>query len=512
MTTILTPRPRQIQAVADARRALIERKRRAIIVSAPTAFGKTGVAAGIMQSALAKGRRVLFVADRRKLVTQAQTKLAEFGVSSGLVLAGHPESPNEHVQIATVQTLAPRLASWGFKPDIIVFDEAHRSNGKWFKAIAAHFPEAVLIGLTATPVGASGFGLGKEYGGLFEEIIPTASIRELIDDGTLCPFRYFLPELVDTSDLRIKDGEYDQSQVQQKLDEKPGIVGDFAKYWVENCKGRPTLTFAPSIKEAGRICEAANAAGIRTITIDATDEEHEGDTALIQLESGALDMVVLVGMWIEGLDCPAISCIVLMCATASIQKFLQMIGRAFRPAPGKTDMVVIDHFGNAGRVIDAQFIPKHGMPDWRRDWSLEGRKVGRGGPKPDDPKPLMVCPQCFVTHEPAPKCICGYVYTAAQRKPPNKLKGRIVELTAEQKEQKEAAKIDKARAKEQAEFAKDQQRKLDRAEEWKCETLQAWIDLADKRGHSHAWARIRWGFVEPKIAARQAKQARRMQG
>jgi len=507
---MLTPRPRQIKAVQDSRRALIERKRRAIIVAAPTGFGKTGVAAGIMQSALAKGNSVLFIADRRKLVLQAQAKLLEFGISSGVVIAGHDESPREQVQIATVQTLAVRLNGWSFNPQIIVIDEAHRSNGKSFKAITDRFPKAVLVGLTATPVGASGRGLGKDHDGLFEEIIPTASIRELIEDGTLCPFRYFLPELLDTSGVPIKDGEYDQAELQKRMDERPGIVGDFAKYWLENCKGRPTLTFAPSIKEAGRICAAAVAAGIRAVTIDSTNEDHEGDEALRGLESGTLDMVVLVGMWIEGLDCPAISCIDLMCATASITKFLQMIGRGFRPAPGKPDLIVVDHFGNAGRVVDAQFIPKHGMPDWRREWDLAGRKVGRGGPKPDDPKPLMVCPQCFVTHEPAPKCVCGYVYTAAERKPPKKLKGRIVQLTPEQMEQKEAAKVEKQRAKEQAALDHAARRHAEKLEEWSCTSFEDLLAIEQRRGYARNWARIRWKILEPKLLAKAARAEARM--
>lgn len=508
---MLTPRPRQLKAIADSRTALIERKRRKIIVCAATGFGKTGVGAGVMRSALDKGRRVLFLADRRKLVLQAKDRLAEFGVSSGIFMSGQPQSPDEQVQIASVQTLSSRLPEWSFKPDIIIVDEAHRSRAPKFKALLDHY-NAVTIGLTATPVGSNGAGLGIECGGSFEEIIPTASIRELIDDGTLCPYQYYLPELFDSSGLSIKDGEYDEKQVQQRLDEKPGIVGEFAKYWIENCKGRPTLTFAPSIKEAARICQAAIDAGIRAVTIDATNEDVEADDALKGLESGTLDMVVLVGMWIEGLDLPCISCIVLMCLTASIQKFLQMIGRGFRPdePSGKIDLMVVDHFGNAGRVVDGQFVPKHGLPDWNRIWELSGRKVGRGGPKPDDPKPLMVCPKCFVTHEPAPACKCGYVYTAAERKPPKKLKGRLVKLTAEQQEQKDQEIAAKKLRKEQEAAAKVLRRAQEKREEWQATSLDDFMKIAADRGHHPKWAEIRWAIREPKILERLRRDNARM--
>lgn len=506
---MLTPRPRQLKAINDSRAALIERKRRAIIVCAATGFGKTGVAAGIIQSALLKGNRVLFLADRRALVRQGQERLAEFGITSGIVMADHPESPHEQVQIASVQTLVNRLPDWAFKPQIVIVDEAHRSRAPQFKSLIDHY-NTITIGLTATPCGSNGAGLGKEYGGSFEEIIPTASVRELIDDGTLCPFTYYLPELFDTSGISIRDGEYDEKQVQARLDDKPGIVGDFARYWLENCKGRPTLTFAPSIKEAARICDTANALGIRAVTIDTTNEEHEDAAAIAGLENGTLDMVVLVGKWIEGLDVPCVSCIVLMCITASIQKFRQMVGRAFRPHPGKDGMIIVDHFGNAGRVVDGHFVPKHGLPDWHVEWSLEGRKVGRGGPKPDEPKPLCVCGECFVTYEPASFCPNGHATPVQARKPPKKLKGRLTALTPEQMEQKGADKHAAKLRKEQEAANKALQREHDRKQEWSAQSFEDLLRIARDRGYNPNWARIRWGILEPKLRAKAEREAARL--
>lgn len=507
---MLTPRPRQIKAINDSRAALIERKRRAIIICAPTSFGKTGCAAGIMRSALAKGNRVLLAADRRKLITQAQIRLQEFGVSSGIVMDGYPESPHEQVQCATVQTLVPRLADWPFVPDIIIIDEAHRSNGAMFKALVEKFSGAILIGLSATPVGSSGSGLGKDYGGLFEEIIPTASIKELIDDGTLCGFQYYLPELFDSAGLSIKDGEYDQAEIQRRLDERPGIVGDITQYWLDNNRGRPTLRFVSSIKEAKRNLDACLAAGIRAVTIDATNAEHEDDAAIIGLENGTVDMVILVGKWIEGLDVSIISCVELMCLTASIQKFLQMIGRGFRPHPGKDFLVINDYFGNAGRVVDGEFIPKHGMPDWNRIWPLEGKKVGRRGPKPDEPKPLCVCGECFVTYEPSPFCPNGHATPVQARKPPKKLKGRLTALTPEQMEQKEADKAAAKLRKEQEAANHALQREHDRREEWAAQSFEDLLRIARDRGYNPNWARIRWGILEPKLRAKADREAARL--
>ncbi len=45
----------------------------------------------------------------------------------------------------------------------------------------------------------------------------------------------------------------------------------------------------------------------------------------------------------EGLDLPAIGCIILARPTKQMGLFRQMIGRGLRPAPGKTDLILLDH-------------------------------------------------------------------------------------------------------------------------------------------------------------------------
>jgi len=45
--------------------------------------------------------------------------------------------------------------------------------------------------------------------------------------------------------------------------------------------------------------------------------------------------------------------------------YLQMVGRALRPAPGKERAIILDHAGNALR---------HGLYDFPHDWTLKGRE------------------------------------------------------------------------------------------------------------------------------------------
>jgi hypothetical protein len=63
----------------------------------------------------------------------------------------------------------------------------------------------------------------------------------------------------------------------------------------------------------------------------------------------------------EGFDCPDIGCIILARPTKKMGLFRQMIGRGLRPAPGKSDVVILDH---SGAVFE------HGLPEDRVVWPL----------------------------------------------------------------------------------------------------------------------------------------------
>ena len=88
----------------------------------------------------------------------------------------------------------------------------------------------------------------------------------------------------------------------------------------------------------------------------------------------------------EGTDIPSGGGVILMRPTDSLSLYLQTVGRALRPAPGKQEAVILDHVGNAHR---------HGLPTDEREWNLAGRR--RGGSLDSDqgmPGLLLQLPQC----------------------------------------------------------------------------------------------------------------------
>lgn len=166
-------RPYQDTAIMELRERIRARLRR-LILCAGTGAGKTVCAAHLLKEASRKGSYALFIVDRVALVTQTSDVMDEYGVDHGVIQGAHRRwSPREHVQICSAQTLARRVLPRA--PDLIVVDECHAQYQSTLD-LMARYPDAVKIGLTATPFTK---GMGLHWDSVVN-VIPT---RQLIDGG-----------------------------------------------------------------------------------------------------------------------------------------------------------------------------------------------------------------------------------------------------------------------------------------------------------------------------------------
>lgn len=134
-----------------------------VLLSLATGTGKTHIAKHLFWKLAQAGeiRRALFVVDRDELRTQAITHLQGiFGDDAQEVTTSDPK-PNAKVLIATYHTLnvtgddkEPKFWKENFPKNYfshIIIDECHRSAwGKW-SIVLKDNPDAIHIGLTATP-------------------------------------------------------------------------------------------------------------------------------------------------------------------------------------------------------------------------------------------------------------------------------------------------------------------------------------------------------------------------
>lgn len=392
-------RPHQQQALYDLRAAYRAGKRAPVLVMA-TGGGKSHTSAEIIRGAVQLGRRVWFMAHLREILDATSGKLTAEGIDHGFVMAGRDYNPALPVHVVSVQTAARRLGALE-RPHLIVVDECHLAVAETYRKVVADVGSPLLLGLTATPVRLDGRGLGE----MFDTLVMSCTTQQLIDVGLLVPIRYYAPSRPDLRGVRTVAGDYAQGDLAEAMN-RPTITGDAVAHYAKLAHGRPCVVFCTNVRHAEDTAEAFRAAGYRAMAISGQSEAEDRDRALQGLADGSIDVVVNCQLWVAGVDCPVIGCVILLAPTKSVTKYLQSIGRGLRTAPGKTDLIVLDHAGNAYQ---------HGLPTEPREWSLEG--VKRRSRAEGDVESVRQCERCYFVFQPAPACpSCGHVHVSLTRK------------------------------------------------------------------------------------------------
>lgn len=332
----MTLRPYQ-QAAVDAARAHLQSGARSVLVVAPTGAGKGTIAAHLLGAAAARGRRALFLVHRSELVRDIASRIAREGVGRVSVEMGDEtrRDPAALVTVATIQTLEAR----GYEDRaaaLIVVDEAHHATCSSYRDLLARCPDARVVGLTATPQRHDGLGLGD----VFQRLVVAASVRQLTEAGHLVPARVLAP-----------------AQAVASLASSP------VDAYTEHAQGRRAIIFCSTIAHAREVADELRTRGVRAAAVDS-----ESDARGAHLEAfarGELDVLTNVAILTEGYDDPTVSCVIVARGVGHAGAWLQIVGRALRPCPDKTDALVVDLRGN---------VHAHGLPADEREWSLDGAK------------------------------------------------------------------------------------------------------------------------------------------
>jgi DNA repair protein RadD len=347
---VIELRPYQQRAIEDVRRAYRRTKR--VLLVAPTGFGKTATASALIQWAVAKGRRVAFV------VRDTLRRLEGAGVPCGLVMAGE-RATDAPVQVCSVQTLVARDAAP--PADLLVWDEAHHCAADTYREIAAQYPDAWHLGLTATPERADGAGLRDA----FDRLVVGATVRELQEQGYLAECDVIAPAA--------------------RMD---ALAMEPTTAWERYAEGRPTVVFHRTVEESLRF---ARGLGSACAHIDGSMLRAHRDAQLERFASGRVQVLSNVYVLTEGWDAPRAKVCILARGCGSAATYLQMVGRVLR-RNGDERALVVDL---AGCTHD------HGLPDEDRTFTLDG--IGR---KPKSDREWIS--QCLA---------CGFVERGASRGP-----------------------------------------------------------------------------------------------
>ena len=441
-------RPYQQIAVSELRLAL--QALQSVLLVMPTGAGKTVVFTEIARLASDKSKTVYILVHRRELVRQASDKLTKAGVEHGIISAGF--KPSRHwVQVASVQTLVRRLLTVARDPDLLIIDEAHHAVAGSYDKIIRRFPQAKIVGVTATPQRLDGRGLGTH----FDKLVQGPTVEQLVKQNYLSIHKVFAPPvLVDLNNVKTRAGDYANDQLSDAMD-RPSIVGDAISHYRRLADGLPAIAFCCSIKHATSVCESFTAAGYRAKLVTGNMPMEERDEAILGLADGRTQVLCSIDVVSEGTDVPEVSCAILLRPTMSEALYLQQVGRILRPKPGKV-AIVLDHVGNT---------VKHGFIDDRRDWSLNDKPKKQ---RNSEPAPTVrQCPECFAAFKPQPVCpCCGHPFPIKPQR----------QLTQREGELKEMRRQDAIERRER------------RQEQGRARTLPELLALAAQKGYKPGWA------------------------
>jgi superfamily II DNA or RNA helicase len=412
----LAPRPYQAEAVDVIVNYAARGPDGKMLVVCPPGGGKTLIGALAMRTLVVDvGRRGLAWAHRRELVGQMYDALVACGIPEsalGVVMAGDPRhNPDAPIQVGSVDTIRHRD-----KPpaDFIVSDEAHRDASNGRRKLRALYPNAFHLGLTATPVRLDGRGLGDEYDKMYVAAYPS----HLIADGYIvAPKMYTAPEslLPDLRGVHKRCGDYKEDELEERSNRRT-IVGGIVEKWGQRSSRHRTIVFPVTVRHSRAIVDQFRSAGVAAEHLDGSMPRGERERILKAVRAGSVRVVSSCNVLSEGVDIPAIKCVVQARATQSLTLHIQQLGRCMRPW-GRVRPIVLDHAGNVRRL---------GEPYADHPWSLDYTR-----PRGVGASPMRGCSECGLLNPAgATGCEdCGAQLIAPRGEEPGEVDCDLVEFT-----------------------------------------------------------------------------------
>jgi len=332
------------------------------LLVAATGVGKTTIAAHVVAAYVSQRRRVLFLAHRTELLEQAKTRFVrDTAIPHRFVeieQGGSRATWRAPVVVASVASMrGRRLRRWPRDHfGLIVTDEAHHSRAASYEAIYEWFGTAHRLGITATPDRADQKGLGKWHAG----ICFAFEIRDAIAEQFLVPVRAKLifVDAIDLTRVKSHHGDLDERQLEEVMMRAEALHG-IAKPTVELTGERPTIVFANGVGHARALADSINVyAPGQARAIDGSASAELRRATIRDFTEGRFRYLSNCQLYTEGVDLPLASCAVMARPTESRGLFAQCAGRVLRlfgdtwadsVANGKTDALILDFCGNAGR-------------------------------------------------------------------------------------------------------------------------------------------------------------------
>lgn len=312
----------------------------------PTGCGKTIVFAKVAEDCVRRGNRVLILAHRGELLDQASDKIR---TATGLKCATEKAEESclgswYRIVVGSVQTMMREKRLSQFPEDFfgtIIIDEAHHCISDSYQRVLQHFPEAKVLGVTATPDRGDMRNLGE----VFESLAYEYTLPKAIKSGYLSPIKALtLPLKMDLTGVGVQAGDFKSGDLATALDPYLYQIADEMERY---CLERKTVVFLPLVKTSRKFRDILNSRGFTAAEVNG--ESQDRAEILADFDAGKYNVICNSMLLTEGWDCPSVDCIVVLRPTKVRSLYSQMVGRGTRLSPGKDNLLLLDFLWHTER-------------------------------------------------------------------------------------------------------------------------------------------------------------------
>ena len=314
----------------------------------PTGCGKTIVFAKVAEECVKGGSRVLILAHRGELLEQAADKI---GKSTGLGCATEKAEQTclgswFRIVVGSVQSMMREKRLNQFPNDYfntIIIDEAHHCISDSYQKVLRHFPDAEVLGVTATP----DRGDMQNLGTVFESLAYEYTLPKAIKEGYLSPIKAVtIPLKIDMSAVGVQAGDFKSGDIATALDPYlESIAEEMEKY----CSNKKTVVFLPLVKTSQKFRDILNNHGFKAAEVNGDSKDRA--EILEAFDKDQYNVLCNSMLLTEGWDCPSVDCIVVLRPTKVRSLYCQMVGRGTRLSPetNKDHLLLLDFLWHTER-------------------------------------------------------------------------------------------------------------------------------------------------------------------